>query len=536
MNEETNFTALDRQFGAFVERLHGSPAPDLRHAAMLVSRRRAEGHICVPVEDLPAPVRASKVVAAPGEFAPLVLDGRRLYLRRYWEYEQQLARGIRKRAAGRSPARTTKIGDRQQLAATNAATRNFFVITGAPGTGKTHSVLTILALLEQQPGAAELKIALAAPTGKAAARLTESLRTAVKPYEATTIHRLLGTIPDSPYFRHNAERPLTANVVIVDEASMIDLALMAKLFAAVPLTSRLILLGDRDQLASVEAGNVLADICAAAETAPAGSALRDSVVELNQNYRFAEGAGIYTLSSAVNKGHADAAVVALKREHDAEISWRSTPSTADLSRALRDPILNGFPPYIVAKSPADALAVLQRFRVLCAVRQGPFGVENLNSLAEEILADAGLLVPRAGWYHGQPVMITRNDHNLALFNGDTGIILRDGESHDELRAFFISAEGKLRRFLPSRLPIHETAFALTVHKSQGSEFDRLLLVLPEKDSPVLTHELLYTAITRARSSAEIWCNEEIFRAAVGRRTVRHSGLRDALSASVPTPK
>ena len=268
MIEETSFTALDRQFGAFVERLHGSAAPSLRRAAMLASRRRAEGHICVPVEELSEPLVPSRVVGRPGEFAPLVLDHGRLYLRRYWQYEQQLARAIRDRALAQASKRKTKGTNRQQLAAANAVTRNFSVITGGPGTGKTHTVLAILDLLERQPGGDKLKIALTAPTGKAAARLTESLRAAAKPHEATTIHRLLGTIPDSPYFRHHAGRQLTADVVIVDEASMIDLALMAKLFDAVPLTSRLILLGDRDQLASVEAGNVLADICAALRSQP----------------------------------------------------------------------------------------------------------------------------------------------------------------------------------------------------------------------------------------------------------------------------
>ena len=550
MSEEPNFSALDRQFGDFVERLHGSSAPELRRAAMIASRGRAEGHICVAVDQIPSAasvLRASKVVGAPGEFAPLVLDSGRLYLRRYWDYEQQLARALRERAAAKPPqidkrrldARLKKLfpapkkgeTDWQQVAALNAVARNFSVITGGPGTGKTRTVLAILALLLKQPGGENLRIALAAPTGKAAARLTESLRAAPEelPQEAATIHRLLGNIPDSPYFRHSAARPLPADVVIIDEASMVDLALMAKLVDAVPLTSRLILLGDRDQLASVEAGNVLADICAAAETTDGETPLRGTVVELRRNYRFSETGGIYLLSTAVNAGNADAATAALQSDRE-EVRRQSLPPPTNLASAFRELIIAGYRPALEAADPFTALAHLQQFRILCAVRHGPFGVENLNSLAEQILADAGLVTPRSGWYRGRPVMITRNDRNLQLFNGDSGIILPDAEAGGELRAFFVSAEGKLRRFLPSRLPPHETAFALTVHKSQGSEFDRLLLVLPERDSPLLTRELLYTAITRARSGVELWCSEDILRGAIERRTIRTSGLREALSA------
>ena len=521
MTDEQSFSALDRQFGEFIERQHGSAAPALREAAMLTSRARADGHICVP---LPAGVPESRTIGSGEEFTPLVVDGDRLYLRRYWDYEQQLARAILARAANTKKPRIQTSGDLQQAAAANAVARNFSVITGGPGTGKTHTVRAILKLLRAQPGGAELKIALAAPTGKAAARLSEALRE--DGLEATTVHRLLGSIPDSPYFRHHAERPLTADVVIVDEASMVDLALMAKLVAAVPLTSRLVLLGDRDQLASVEAGNVLADICAAAEVQQ--SPLHGAVVELRENYRFTTTGGIYRLSSAVNNGDAKAGLTVLQNPDD-ELRWERLPASAELGAALRERIIAGYASCLEAADPAAALGQLQRFRILCAVRQGLFGVENLNPLAEQALAEAGLLKPRPGWYAGQPIIITRNDYNLQLFNGDSGIILPDPDASGELRAFFLSPEGKLRRFLPSRLPLHETSFALTVHKSQGSEFDRLLVILPEKDSPVLTRELLYTAITRARSGVELWCNEEIFRAAVLRRTVRVSGLRDALS-------
>ncbi len=540
MNAPVTFSAIDRQLGAFLQRLAGKSAPEVRLAAMCASRARAEGNICVTLEEIAGmeggpnvaslrkKLRASDAVGAPGEFAPLILDSNdRLYLRRYWEYEQELARAIVSRTG--TPSSSAKgETDLQERAAAKAVASGFTVITGGPGTGKTQTVVKILNLLRAQPGGEKLQIKLAAPTGKAAARLTESIRAIDEKLAATTIHRLLGYLPGSPYFRHDAKHPLNADVVIVDEASMVDLALMAKLLAAVPPRARLILLGDRDQLASVEAGNVLADICAAAESARPNEPLLGAVVGLRHNYRFTETGGIYRVSTAINSGDAEAAMTALRENADGEVKWEPLPETAGLADALRKRVIAGFRPFLETRDAAEALAALQKFRILCAVRQGPCGIENLNTVAEEILAEAGLLVPRAGWYSGQPIMVTQNDYNLALFNGDSGIILPDPAEGGELRAFFLSAEGKLRRFLPSRLPVHETAFAITVHKSQGSEFGKVLLILPEKDAPILTRELLYTGLTRAREAVEIWAPEAVLRASIDRRVVRASGLQDAL--------
>ncbi|MBA3651294.1 MAG: exodeoxyribonuclease V subunit alpha [Chthoniobacterales bacterium] len=542
MNDESNFSALDRQFGDFLQRLALSAGAEVRLAAMCASRARAEGHVCIPVAEIAtlegAPtaatlgknLRASGVVGSPNDFTPLVLDQNdRLYLRRYWEYEQQLAGAIRQRAASGSTTREKKQTDLQKVAAAKAVTNNFTVITGGPGTGKTRTVMAILALLHQQKGGDNLRIALAAPTGKAAARLTESIRAVNQTLEATTIHRLLGYLPGSPYFRHDAERPLNFDVVIVDEASMIDLALMAKLVAAVRPEARLILLGDRDQLASVEAGSVLADICAAAEDAQPNHPLHGSVVALQKNYRFAPTGGIYRVSTAVNAGDAEATLHAFRSDSSGEARWQPLPEGAKLPAALQDRITTAFRPCLETDDPLQALARLQQFRILCALRHGPFGVENLNAIAEEILAQTGLLSPRPGGsYRGRPLTVTENDYNLGLFNGDSGIILPDPADGGELRAFFVSAEGKLRRFLPSRLPRHETAFAMTVHKSQGSEFSEILLLLPESDSQLLTRELLYTALTRAREQVEVWATERVLKAAIARRVTRVSGLQDAL--------
>ena len=541
MNAETDFSALDRQFGDFLQRLARASAPEVRLAAMCASRARAEGNICVSIAEIAAiqgasaaalrkKLRASDVVGAPGDFMPLVLDPQdRLYLRRYWEYEQQLAQAIRSRAV-HTPNKNKPNNDLQEVAAAKAVASNFTVITGGPGTGKTRTVMRILKLLLQQPGGSSLRIALAAPTGKAAARITESVRAVQEKFAATTIHRLLGYLPSSPYFRHDAEHPLSADVVIIDEASMVDLALMAKLVMAVPPQARLILLGDRDQLASVEAGNVLADICADAETAAPNDPLHGAVVSLKRNYRFAEAGGIYRVSNAINSGDAEAAIATLRAETDGEVGWQLLPDATRLAGVLRDRVVAAFRPYLENEDAFESLQALQQFRILCALRHGPFGVENLNATVEEILAATGLLVPRAGWYRGQPIMITQNDYDLALFNGDSGIVLPDPAANGELRAFFISAEGKLRRFLPSRLPVHETAFAITVHKSQGSEFENVLLILPQNDSPILTRELLYTGLTRARKTVDLWASEPILRATIARQVTRTSGLRDALSA------
>ncbi|HEY5037247.1 MAG TPA: exodeoxyribonuclease V subunit alpha [Chthoniobacterales bacterium] len=542
MNEEPKFSALDRQFGDFLRRLAGGmAAEEVRLAAMCTSRARAEGHACITLVEIAASdgapsaatlrkkLRASQVVGAPGDFTPLVLDLQdRLYLRRYWEYEQQLAAGILSRTTTHDSSSLGNEDDLQQAAAARAATENFTVITGSPGTGKTRTVMKILKLLLDQPGGDALRIALAAPTGKAAARLTESVRQVRQNLAATTIHRLLGYLPGSPYFRHDGEHLLAHDVVIVDEASMVDLALMAKLVAAVRPEARLILLGDRDQLASVEAGSVLADICAAAEEAKPNEPLHGAVVALQRNYRFAETGAIFLVSSAVNAGNADAAIGALQGNVDGEARWQPLPSATKLRDALREQLIAAFRPVLETEDPLEALRRLQQFRILCAVRHGPFGVENLNAIAEEVLAAAGLITPQRPCYRGQPLTVTQNDYNLGLFNGDSGIILPDPEGDSELRAFFVSAEDKLRRFLPSRLPQHEKAFAMTVHKSQGSEFDRILLILPERDSPLLARELLYTAITRARQHVEIWAAEEVLRAAISRQITRRSGLRDAL--------
>ena len=599
MSGEEGFSALDLHFAELIGRLSDRPCIELDVAALLVSRQRSGGHICLPLHEiakqpLPAPyrgldhapvaeewikkLRGNDVVGAPGEFKPLILDEQgRLYLRRYWEYEKTLADTIKARLNAMRPAVNAKLlrqglarlfptdaeTNWQKVAAFTAVMSNFCVITGGPGTGKTRTVAAILALLLEQASGERLRVALTAPSGKAAARLKESVQDAkatlncpqeikaLMPSDATTIHRLLGTIPDSPYFLHDADHPLVADVVIVDEASMVDLALMSKLFQAVPENARIILLGDKDQLTSVEAGYILGDICntgtaiqlskefgklyagsmgetLALKMRPRENVIQDAIVELRRNYRFKSDGGVFKLSRAINAGKVETAFEVLRNKSLRDLSWRPSPTARSLPAAIREKVTGGYQRYLQAEEPADALAKLGEFQILCALKNGPYGVGELNRLAEQSLAEAGLLKKEGQWYRGRPVMITRNDYNLKLYNGDIGVVFPDAGANGETRVFFADANGQVRKFSPSRLPAHETVFAMTIHKSQGSEFGAVLLILPGDDVPILTRELIYTGLTRARDRVEIWSAESVLRAALARRASRTSGLRDAL--------
>ncbi|MCP4575603.1 MAG: exodeoxyribonuclease V subunit alpha [Deltaproteobacteria bacterium] len=604
LHEKGILSSLDIHFAGFITGLAGKDDPALFLAAALVSSYKALGHICLDLSceegkpllkgedaaervvcpelgEWQSKLEKSSVVGRPGQYKPLILDDRsRLYLYRYWEYQEKLSGFLKNRVhdhkpdidipllkkglARLFPGEAAKGVDWQKVAAFSALTNRFCVISGGPGTGKTTTVAKIIALILEQAGTRRVRISLAAPTGKAASRLQEAVKSAknkltcseqikeIIPSEASTIHRLLGSIPDSPYFRHNAQNTLPVDVVIVDEASMVDMALMSKLVQALAQGARLILLGDKDQLASVEAGAVLGDICDSGN--PHGfserfssdlkeitgyvsdipperdhvSGIRDCIVQLRKSYRFGSDSGIGAASRAVNTGDNGILIKLLKDDGYADIKWKDLPRPDTLPRAVRDTVIKGFEDYLKAGDPWEAFNRFERFRILCALRKGPYGVSALNLLAEQSLAGANLIDPSKTWYSGRPVLITRNDYNLRLFNGDVGIVLPDPEANNDLRVFFPAVDGALRRLHPLRLPEHETVYAMTVHKSQGSEFDKVLLILPDKDYPVLTRELIYTGITRAREGIEIWSAEDVFRTAVLRRTERTSGLRDAL--------
>ena len=584
----------------WAERDHVNPkAIDvLCESAKGLMQAMARGEVCV---QLP-PARAAALRAsgyfpsATGEHAanpyPLVLDeDNRLYLARYHDFESRLARDVKTLVAEGVPSpgaaaqtwlrrlypatSTSGLLDRQALATAFALTSRLTVISGGPGTGKTTTVLRVLiCLLAEQP---QLRIALAAPTGKAAARLAESiaqglaalpeldpaLRDAI-PREASTLHRLLGL-----GYRKASGQRLLHEVVVVDEASMLDLALAARLFRALGPNARLILLGDKDQLAAVEPGAVFSELAAghglsaarveqlagllqcsidriAAEfTGAPPSGLLDCAVWLTRTYRFAEGSAIAGLAEAIRTRDIEATEAQLRRavSEDGELLFLPHESET-LSRRILDQLATRFASFKDAVALADPTdeASLERlftafsqFRVLCALRDGPRGVATLNrELSARLREDAGRRSGRAAdWFRGRPVLVTQNDHALGLFNGDIGIALpgsgalEDGQFWEVI---FEDSAGGFRSIPAVRLPAHETAFAMTVHKSQGTEFDRVALVLPAASARVLSRELVYTAITRARAQVVLVGTTDRIREALRQTNVRESGLARRLSA------
>jgi len=591
---------LDVQFALMVA---GEQQPALMLAAALVSRDAGEGHVCLPLDQLQPEymfagrhadlaqaiwqsagsptdwhqiLTDSPAVSEGEQATPLVLQQQRLYLHRMWQSEGKVVDFIQRQQlplpVDEAALRNTldryfgqQAEDWQKIAAAVAITRQVAVISGGPGTGKTTTVARLLAcLIELSSGAP--RIELVAPTGKAAARLTESLGKTLQglslpepvlqrfPAEATTLHRLLGALPGSQRMRYHAGNPLHLDVLVVDEASMVDLPMLANLIAALPPQARVIFLGDRDQLASVEAGAVLGDICRCAEygyspqraaeltrltgcevtgkEVAMAPAVRDSICLLRKSYRFTESSGIGQLAQAVNAG--DIQRVEQVFSHGfTDIHYHGLASSEDYQQLLHDCVA-GYRGYLTKlaerASPAEVLAEFGRFQLLCALREGPFGVAGLNERIEMALRQAGLIrrshVTSSKWYAGRPVMIARNDRGLGLFNGDIGIAMLDDEQ--SLKVFFPLPDGTIKAVQPSRLPPHETAFAMTVHKSQGSEFDHTLMVLPNQITPVLTRELVYTAMTRAKSRLTLYTSSSVFNSAVKMRTQRRSGLVDRL--------
>ncbi|UXH40716.1 exodeoxyribonuclease V subunit alpha [Pseudomonas promysalinigenes] len=642
--------ALDRAFVSFLEERAPGSDPLLLLAAALASHQLGHGHVCLDLQQtlaepdfalslppegdaltgpllLPSQlladldlrtwlqrIAASTLVAdgdAPGQQArPLVLSGQRLYLRRYWSYERQIDQTLRLRlsqseaAPADLPARLAQLFDDgalpgqvdwQKLACALATRAGFSIITGGPGTGKTTTVVRLLALL-QAPAVEQgrpLRIRLAAPTGKAAARLTESIGQQVErlqvtaqvrghiPTDVSTVHRLLGSRPGSRHFRHHAGNPLPLDVLVVDEASMIDLEMMANLLQALPPKARLILLGDKDQLASVEAGAVLGDLCRDAEEgrySPATQAwleqiggqslaasgleqgdaqrnpLAQQVVMLRFSRRFGEGSGIGQLARLVNRQQAQAARdvlsmppadvfgLALRNEQDKALDRlildgldRGSEGPQGYRSYLRTIGRHRPAPGTAFDDPrweqwaANVLHSFEDFQLLCAVRKGPWGVEGLNDRVARVLHNAGLIDNQQLWYEGRPVLVTRNDYGLGLMNGDIGIALRlpDEQGQALLRVAFPRNDGGtgVRFVLPSRLNEVETVYAMTVHKSQGSEFSHTALVLPDALNPVLTKELVYTGITRAKHCFSlVEPRQGVFEEAVLRKVRRISGL------------
>lgn len=567
-------SSLDHHFAEFVTRIEGKPCQGLWIAAALVSSVTCSGHVCLELskaaghgitpfqsgaEPLQAPpadrwqelLSGCDTIGRPGDYTPLVLDAAgRLYLHRSWDSERRVAEGILARSAllpvdaaalaaglDRYFPPAAAESDPQREAALAVLSRRFTVISGGPGTGKTTTVARILALLIELADGDPPCILLAAPTGKAAMRLKQSILHTVEqlalseavrsalPQVVSTIHRLLGVIPGRSAFRHTCDNPLPCDVLVVDEASLVDLPLMSRLLDALRIDTRVILLGDRDQLASVEAGAVLSDICAGGSPDVAISGDRPAIVHLTKSYRFTDESGIGRLSRLINAGDGDGALELLRSGLCGDVRWRPLPSAEAFAESITAAACEGYAAFVHTTSPAEALEALERFRVLAPLRDGRQGVGSLNRLIGSALSRLRLADSSAAAL--TPVMITGNTYDLGLFNGDTGV-LTGATAEDGTEAFFPDPDSGVRRISVMRLPEHETAFALTIHKTQGSEFDNVLLILPGQMSEVLSRELLYTAVTRARKYVEIWGDEEVFRRAVERRIDRSSGLRDRL--------
>jgi len=609
---------LDLQFGRFIrdEELQDNPVNDsseqLSLLAALVSLQLGRGEVCLPLnsyavltENWPGALRSQaeqllagisdscllsfSVISDGADETPLVYSNGRLYLYRYWHYETQVAARI---GALTAPVESDRVAirtglkrlfnppdvgetDWQQVAVAVALSRRFSVISGGPGTGKTTTVARLLGLyaelFSERMGYAPL-IRLAAPTGKAAARLSESLGRAQQglpvtdavramiPDQAVTLHRLLGPRPDSKNFRHNRDNPLHLDLLVVDEASMIDLPMIYRLLDALPAHAQLVMIGDRDQLASVEAGSVLGDICAwqqqepSAElcyspaqldylqqvcelpgppSVPGNNPVADALALLRKSYRFDEHSGIGQLARAVNRGDG-AQAARLFSENWRDIDF--VPLSETGYQQMVAEVARGYSAYLQqmhdGESPGQLLQTFNQIQLLAVVRQGVYGVEGLNLAIEEQLQRQKLISVAGVWYSGRPVMITRNDYQLGLYNGDIGITVADQDG--KLRVWFELPDGSMKGVLPGRLPEHETVYAMTVHKSQGSEFEQVVMILPAEESPLLTRELIYTGITRAKAKFVLHATTDTLIKGSRRRTERASGLSWRLWQSAGT--
>ncbi len=541
--EEQRIRLIDTRFSRFLANRSVLPDKEKEQFEDIVCRLSmgiGAGDSCLPLTE-----QEHEIVLRSGLSGihgyPLCVAGDRLYLQRYFEYEKRLAEKIRTIATSPEELhgdgalsdilfgrRKTSETDWQRLAAEQALEHKFLIISGGPGTGKTTTVVKILALL-QSTANSSLRIALAAPTGKAAMRLQESIGVSVHrlplekpilesiPLQASTLHRLLGVKHNSPFFRHNKDNPLFYDVVVVDEASMVDLALMSKLVDALRPGTRLILLGDKNQLASVESGTVLADLI---------TALPGNTVELQKSYRF--DSGIQRFADAINAGNSQQAWELMEQDDPQNISLMEEDA-AEYGGEMYCLYMSAVRQAETLNDYKNLFSSLQSFKILCANRHGQAGVSGINDRVEHYLTGQGYDCFSTRWYEGRPVMITRNDYGLDLYNGDMGVCLRDPENPEIMKVWFERSDGSLKGLMPGRISGCQTVYAMTIHKSQGTEIHEILVVLPARESGLLTRELLYTAVTRAKKSVKIKSSRAVFERAVNEKIKRHSGLAARLS-------
>ena len=583
LSTEIEYDALDYQLADLMIELNDFKPEDekekksfnktLRHCTLEISKNTREGKVFKVLSEVQQDILfQSSVVGKGGDYQPLIIDSGNLYLNRYWKYQLRLAEQINARTAAKiglneDQKRWTEeklahyfndqnFNDQVKSSETNwqkraaelALENKFLIVSGGPGTGKTTTITRLIALLIEQNleksqiekntkkvggvFSPNLNFLLAAPTGKAAIRMLDSIREVSQtlqsvlglaenvltqmPTQAHTIHKLLGFKPNSAQFKHTRDNPLKADVVLVDEASMIDIALMSKLVDAVPEHAKLILIGDKDQLASVETGSVFADICAG---------LKDSnnLVTLKKNWRFGEDSDIGQCAIAANQGDSQTLLNVLTDSDrtNADLILPADMRDAELIKPWKQyfDVLNN-----PNASLQEIFTAFNQCRVLCALRRGFNGSQTITTRIETALEKQQLIQRRRGankqlssWYHGRPIMISQNSYNRGLFNGDTGItLIREGE----IKVFFPTSsdsnetEDQFKSFSPVRLPAHETTWAMTIHKSQGSEFNQVVLILPQEEMPLLTRQLIYTGITRAKESVSIVASEEVLVAGV----------------------
>lgn len=568
----------------------------LNHFLIRLSQKMAAGNVCLDLNtktdntgDSPSSelhdLKAVKhhLVGGEHDIKPFILHQDKLYLQRFFQYETKVIQCVQDKISSEDPSdlmhdlmnrseeikalfpqKNKDVTDWQMVATLGAILHRFHIITGGPGTGKTTSVSKLLVyLIQQNP---DLRILLAAPTGKAAVRMAESLGktdntfkreginiseailSRIRALKPTTLHSMLGYRKDSIYFKHNASNPLPADVVIIDECSMIDIALFAKLLEALDTHTRLILLGDKNQLSSVEAGSLFGDLCAALpqeNSIPAPyfhflnhfTTMDESLVqkennkhllcghitELQQSHRFSDAGGIGKFSKAVIRQ--DIATIQEFWEHNQE----QVKIASDDPQQLITTFATQYAAYINCPDAEKALTLINGAKILCAVKQGAVGVYKVNALTEQYLAQQKLIYPNQEFYENRLIMVTQNQPDIGLYNGDTGILRT---INGVMRACFLNAEGKLFSVLPAQIEALETAFAMTIHKSQGSEYDAVLVILPSSEaSPILTRELLYTAVTRARESVVIAAEPDVLIQTVQKGIDRVSGIINRINPS-----
>ena len=580
LKENNYFSYTDISFGKFIERI-GNICPYTEMISMILSNELSKGHICINIDStitewnhklstdnyyidekiIKEKILLNKLVGKKGDYLPLIYDNKYLYLHRYFTYECLLADKINKLLKVHLSHKNLIIENKNQYeidyqfaARISSQVNNFSIISGGPGTGKTHTLSRILSdLLADNENPV---ILLAAPTGKAAARMNESLESSITTLredikqklvklKAVTIHRLLGVKKNEYKFIHNIENKLNCNILVIDEASMIDISLTSKLFSAIKDDCRVILLGDKNQLSSVEAGSVFADICEAFPENRFNKSFIDTYnsvtgskicitpdkkvsphIFLSKSRRFSEDSGIGKITNLINKNlsekHISNIIDSLKNNSFNDIKLKNDFNKKGSADNFKSKTIENYKKLLSSVTVEEGLKALENYKVLCGVKKGKYGTYYINELIKDIFIQTNSIKESDIFFENQPIIILKNNYELELYNGDTGIIRKGDDG--KYKAWFKTDNNTIKSFIPNLLPEYETSFAITIHKSQGSEYENIDIILPEKDNNILTRELIYTAISRAKKSVTIYSSDESLKNSLIRKTIRYSGL------------